>query len=117
MLTGTITAGAVVSCTVTVKLAEPVLPAASTAVQLTVVVVRPNPEPDTGLQVVATAPLTMSIADALKLTGAPVAPVASTVMLAGTVTTGGVVSTTVTVKLAEPVLPAASAAVHVTVVV
>jgi hypothetical protein len=47
----------------------------------------------------------------------PVAPVASTVALAGTVTTGRVVSVTVTVKEADPVLPRVSLAVHVTVVV
>jgi len=47
---------------------------------------------------------------------APVALVASTVALAGTVTTGPVVSATVTVNDAPPLLPFVSVAVHVTVV-
>ena len=47
---------------------------------------------------------------------APVAPVASTVAFAGTVTTGPVVSVTVTVNDAEPLLLFESTAVHVTVV-
>jgi hypothetical protein len=47
---------------------------------------------------------------------APVAAVASTVAFAGTVTTGPVVSVTVTVNDALPRLPWASLAVHVTVV-
>jgi hypothetical protein len=47
---------------------------------------------------------------------APVAPVASTLALAGTVTTGPLVSATVTVNDAAPLLPRASVAVHVTVV-
>jgi len=47
---------------------------------------------------------------------APVAPVASTVALAGTVTTGPAVSVTVTVKLAAPGLPRVSVAVQLTVV-
>jgi len=48
--------------------------------------------------------------------GAPAALVASTVAFAGTVTTGPVVSVTVTVNDAAPWLPCASVAVHVTVV-
>jgi len=47
---------------------------------------------------------------------APVAAVASTVALAGTVTTGPVVSATVTVNDPLPRLPWVSVAVHVTVV-
>ena len=41
---------------------------------------------------------------------------ASVVISAGTVTTGSVVSRTVTVKVADPVLPAVSVAEQVTVV-
>jgi hypothetical protein len=48
---------------------------------------------------------------------APVALVASTLAFAGTVTTGPVVSPTVTVKDAARLLPRVSVAVHVTVVV
>ena len=54
------------------------------------------------------------------MTTAPAELVASAVMSAGTVITGGVVSAcsvTVTVNDAEPVFPAASLAVQVTVVV
>ena len=47
---------------------------------------------------------------------APAPLVASTVTSAGGVTTGAVVSVTVTVKVAVPVLPCASVAEHVTVV-
>jgi hypothetical protein len=47
-------------------------------------------------------PSTKSVAVAVKVTTAPVGPVASATMFAGTVTTGAVVSTTVTVKLADP---------------
>src|SRR5580658_5331419 len=59
----------------------------------------------------------MSLADAEYATVAPVGPVAGVVMFAGTATTGGVVSATVTAKLALDALPAASLAVHMTVVV
>src|SRR5882762_1669112 len=58
----------------------------------------------------------VSVADALKVNIAPLAAVASTVALAGTVTTGPVVSVTVTVNEADPLLPCASLAVHLTVV-
>jgi hypothetical protein len=53
----------------------------------------------------------------VNVTTAPVEAVACTVIFAGTVTTGASVSTTVTVKLALDLLPDASVAVHVTVVV
>jgi len=64
-------------------------------------------------------PSTASVADTANVTGAPVAVVALAVMFAGTVMTGGVVSVfvTVTVKLFVAVLPCASCAEHVTVVV
>jgi len=51
------------------------------------------------VQLVATGPSSVSVADAVKLNAAPVAPVASTVAFAGTVTTGPVVSVTVTVNV------------------
>ena len=58
-----------------------------------------NVEPDAGVQDGATAPSTMSVAVAANATTAPPAPVACTlVTFGGTVTTGGVVSTTVTVN-------------------
>ena len=90
------------------------MPAASVAEQVTVVVPSGNVEPDAGEQEAATEPDTVSVAEAEKLTTAPEGPVASTVILAGTVTVGGVVSTTDTLKLALPVFPAASVAEQLT---
>jgi hypothetical protein len=88
------------------------------AVQVTVVVAIGNVDPEPGVHVGVTAPLTMSVADAEKETTAPLGPVASAVMSPGTVTAGGVVSRTVTVNVfAELVLPASSVAVQLTVVV
>ena len=117
MLEGTVTTGAVVSPTVTVNVLLPVFRYASVAVQVTVVVPIAKVEPETGEQVGVIAPSTLSVAEAVKVTIAPVEPVASTVMFDGTVTTGAVISRTVTVKVLLPVLPAASVAEQVTVVV
>ncbi|MEP6469826.1 MAG: hypothetical protein ABJC24_08660, partial [Chloroflexota bacterium] len=61
---GTVTDGAVVSTTVIVKVAVPVLPAPSVAEQVTVVAPRAKVEPDAGVQDVETEPLTASVADA-----------------------------------------------------
>jgi hypothetical protein len=83
---------------VTVKLALPVLPAASVAVQFTVVAPMANVLPEAGVQLVATGPLTASSAVAVKLTTAPEGLVASAVMGPGTVTTGFSASCTVTVN-------------------
>jgi hypothetical protein len=113
---GTVTTGPVVSVTVTVKDAAPLLPFVSVAVQLTVVAPSEKVDPLAGVQVTARGPSTPSLAVAVKLNTAPVALVASTVAFAGTVTTGPVVSVTVTVKEADPVLLLVSVAVHVTVV-
>jgi hypothetical protein len=115
-LAGTVTTGPVVSATVTVKDAAPLFPCVSVAVQLTVVGPSGNVDPLAGLQVTGRGPSTPSLADAVKLNAAPVAPVASTVAFAGTVTTGPVVSATVTVNEPAPLLPLASVAVQVTVV-
>src|SRR6266850_938041 len=73
-------------------------------------------DPLAGVQTVATAPSSVSVADALNVKTAPAALVASTVAGAGTVTTGPVVSFTVTVNDAALWLPCVSVAVHVTVV-
>ncbi len=70
MSAGTVTAGAVVSSTVTMNDPVPVLPAASVAEQLTVVVPRAN-TPAGGVQVTSTLPSTRSVAVAVKLTVAP----------------------------------------------
>jgi hypothetical protein len=113
---GTVTTGPVVSVTVTVKEAVPLLPRASVEEQLTVVVPSGKVAPLAGVQVTATAPSTKSAAEAVKLNAVPVTPVASTLAFAGTFTTGPVVSVTVTVKEAVPLLPRASVVVHVTVV-
>jgi hypothetical protein len=83
-------------------------------VQFTVVVPAGNVVPDAGVQLTVGVVSTRSIAVAVKLTTAPLALVAFTVMFAGTVSWGGVVSPTVTVKVLVATLPAASAAEQVT---
>src|SRR2546428_318521 len=103
--------GGVVSTTVTVKLAVPVLPCASLAVQVTVAVPRAKVEPETGAQVTATVPSTLSVAFALNVTMAPDGPVASFVMLAGALIVGGVLSCTLTVCVAVAMFPELSVAV------
>src|SRR3989442_2295716 len=92
------------------------LPCASVAVQVTVVAPNGKVDPLVGVHVVASLPSSRLVADAAQLNVAPVAFVASTVACAGTVTTGPVVSVTVTVNDAALWLPCASVAVHVTVV-
>jgi hypothetical protein len=87
------------------------------AEQVTVVVPILKVDPEAGLQDVLIAPSTKSVAEEVKVTAAPPAPVASAVIGAGTVTTGGVVSWTVIEKLPLLVLPAASVAEQVTAVV
>ena len=86
-------AGGVVSCTVTEKLAVPVLPAASVAEQVTGVLPSAKVLPEVGVQLtVGASGATVSLAENTKVTTAPLGPVASAVMSAGTVTVGGVVS-------------------------
>ena len=68
------------------------------------------------IQVVVREPSTVSVAVAVNVTTAPAELVASVVISAGTVTTGAVVSTTVTVKVGVPVLSLLSVAEQVTVV-
>jgi len=111
--------GGVLSTTVTVKDAVPVLPWLSVEVQVTVVVPNENVAPELGLQVGVSDPSKLSVALAEKVTAAPLGLVASTVMLPGTITIGGVASTstTVTLKDAVAVFPCASVALQVTVVV
>jgi len=116
MLTGTVTSGAVVSRTVTVNVAVATFPCPSVAVQSTRVAPSGNTKPDDGLQVAATGPSTMSVAPTENGTAAPPGPVASEMMSAGTVSDGGVVSTTRIVNVEDPVFPCASVAEHVTVV-
>src|SRR2546422_6447655 len=114
MSAGTVMCGEVVSRTVIVNIAEPVFPCASVAVQLTTMLPRVNADPDVGEQEGKRAPSTRSEALAENVTTAPPGPVASAESDAGTVSDGGVVSTTWTVKEAEATFPEKSVAVHVT---
>jgi hypothetical protein len=82
--------------TVIVKLPVAVLPTPSEALQFTVVVPIGKAPPEAGVQLTGRLPETKSLAEALKVTSV-IGPVASTVMLAGSVSVGAVVSTTVTV--------------------
>jgi hypothetical protein len=115
MSPGTVIEGAPVSDTVTPKEALPVLPWPSVAVQVTVVVPRPNVLPELGLQSGVSEPLTESEAEAEKVTVAPPGPVAAAETESGTLTLGSVVSWTVIVKLTE-LSPSTFDALHVTVV-
>ena len=76
----------------------------------------PKVEPEAGVQFTVTDPSTRSFPEAVKLTVVPDEPAASVVLLEGRVNEGGVVSTTVTVKLPLAVLPRASDAEQFTVV-
>jgi len=62
---GTVKAGAVVSCTVTVKLPVPTFPRPSRAVHVTVVAPNGKVAPLAGVQIVATLPSRRSVADAV----------------------------------------------------
>src|SRR6185295_14560622 len=117
MFAGTLITGPVVSTTVTVKVLLPTFACASLARHVTVVVPSAKIEPLAGVQTAATGPSRMSVADAVKLNGAPAALAASTVAFPGTVTIGAVVSRTVTVNVFVPVFAWLSVALHVTVVV
>jgi hypothetical protein len=87
---GRLNFGGVLSTTVTLNDADPVLPALSVAEHVTLVEPSGNVDPEEGVQVgVRDAPAASS-ADAVKVTIAPLGPLASTVMSLGTVTTGGV---------------------------
>ena len=108
-------AGGVVSWTVMRCRAVASLPAASVAVQVTVVVPSGN---RAGASLATDATPTASDASGVAMsTGVPSGVAASTVTLTGAASDGGVVSTTVTSCVAVCVLPASSAAVQVTVVV
>jgi hypothetical protein len=99
-------------------LGEDVFPEWSEAVQDTVVVPSPKVEPEPGLQETDGEPSRASLADALKVTTAPLPEVASAVIGPGTVRDGGVESRTVTLNVpGDDVLPDASVAVQETLVV
>src|SRR5918911_1538822 len=121
MSSGTVIAGAVVSTrtTVIVKLFCPVFPCESVALHVTVVWPTGKLLPDAGLHDGVSGPSTLSLALAEKVTVVPDGSGVDTLRLPGTLTTGAVWSTrfTVTLKLALPVFPCESVAVHVTFVV
>ena len=117
MAAGGVTDGANVSTTITLNDAVRVLPCASLAVQVTVVAPSANVDPLAGAQLGVTGPSSVSAADAAYVNGAPVGPVASTVAFGGTVSTGAVVSVTVTVNVFVATFARASLAVQLTVVV
>src|SRR5262249_46294563 len=76
-----------------------------------------NTLPEDGMHVTAKDPSTRSVADTANGTVAPAALVATAVTASGTVTCGGGGSGTVTVNVCCALLPAASWAPQVTVVV
>src|SRR5947207_4546164 len=82
----------------TVKDPLPVLPCASVAEQFTVVAPSAKVDPEAGVQLTASAPSTMSVAEALEGATAPPRAAASLGMFAGSESAGAVVSWTVTVK-------------------
>ena len=93
ILAGQVSTGGSVSFTVTVKLQVELLPQPSVAVTVTVVVPTGKVLPDAGTAVIVTAPVQFSVAVGVKLTAAPQIPgVLLTVILAGQVSTGGVLS-------------------------
>lgn len=111
--------GGVVSRTVTVKLAEPELPRLSLATQVTVIAPSGNVDPEIGVQLTGRAPSTTSAAEGagVYVSAAPSDVNASSVVLAGTLTTGPFVSLIVTSNDPVAILPAASVAVQETAVV
>jgi hypothetical protein len=92
------------------------LPRESEARHVTDAVPRPKTEPERGVQVTATGPSTASRAETLKLTLAPFGPVAEAFTVPGKFKTGAAVSSTVTSKLRDVLLPCESVARQVTVV-
>lgn len=87
-----LTVGALESLTVTVNDAVAILPAASLAVHVTVVVPRGNIEPESGVHVGPVAKFMLSVAVTVKVTFVPEELAASTTMLAGLTITGFVLS-------------------------
>jgi hypothetical protein len=118
MSSGQVSAGGLVSSTVTVKVQVAVLPLESVAVQVTVVTPPVNRLPEAGTQVMSTTvPHTSLATGSSKVTAVPPDSHSMPVMSSGQVMSGGVVSSTVMEKVHELVLPLASVAVHVTSVV
>ena len=103
------------SITATWKLPVLVFPAGSVALQVTVVVPIGKAVPDGGLQLTvrSDARLSGSVAETAKVTSAPLGLVAFVATSAGKLKVGAVLSSTTTVAVAVPVLPAASVAEQV----
>ena len=116
---GTFSAGFVVSTTLTGNEAVAVLPRASFAEHVTVVVPRGKVDPVAGEQLTSTGPLTRSTAiGGVYAAREPPGPSASTIGPTGTwLKTGAVVSRTLTRNVALALFPLPSVAVQVTVVV
>ena len=113
---GQVITGAVVSITVTLKVHVAVLPDESVATLVTVVVPTGKVLPDAGVD--TTVAEQLSVAITLKLTTAPqILEAEKTLVSAGQIITGGVVSITVTVNEQVDVLFELSVAVNVTKVV
>src|SRR5690606_13041683 len=96
---------------------DPVLPAASVAEHVMVLMPRGSVVPEPGTHVAAISPSTASAAVAAYTAAAPDGPAASTMKLAGTETAGAVVSWTVTSNESSARFPRLSIAEHVTGVV
>ena len=111
---GAVSSGGVVSRTVTYCTFSVLLLFASTAVQVTFVVPKGN---TSGASFVTVTPKISLYTGVPSSTGVPVAEVASTVLSAGAVSSGGVVSRTVTYCTFSVLLLFASTAVQVTFVV
>ena len=113
---GSVSSGAVVSRTETVKLDCTAFACASVAEHATAVSPSANVEPEAGVQLAASDPSTRSDAIGAKVTDAPLAEVASATT-SETSSVGAVVSTTWTENEARPTLPWASCAEQETTVV
>jgi hypothetical protein len=83
----------------------------------TVVAPGENTEPESALHETGTAPSTLSVAEAEKLTATPFGFSVCTVILPGRESVGATLSSTVTEKLPEAVLPDLSLAAQLTLVV
>ena len=112
---GTVKSGGVVSTTVTVMDFDTALPESSVAVKVTVVT--PSGQIAGALLVMVTEASQISVADAVKGTIVPASVACSTIILAGTVRTGTVVSRTRIDTVSGSLLRPSAATTRVTTVV
>src|SRR5712691_431973 len=110
-----VTTGGVVSWTSMVVVPVPVLPAPSVAEQVMVVLPSAKVLPEEGEQLGVSEPDTVSVAAAVKVTTAPLGPVASVGLGGLMVTAGGVGGVRVAVELAFAAVPVVAVAVQATV--